>query len=252
MMTRAKSHDETAEDWLAGMVWGLTMMASRDVERAAIHPQTAIHALRVRMKKLRAVLRLGEGAGMDLGGLHERCRDILKGVSQARDEVVMQKLYRKLFDEAAPWQIAQGKKDWSMARLRRDVRHLEKLAAGATFSGLTWSRVAVNHADCLRRARKALNRCEHSNDTDRFHTLRKRVKTLLYQILALPESRSLSRRVKRAKALGKKLGREHDLAVLAKRLAEHGCESALLEQVERRRLRMHAGLREKGDILLRR
>ena len=251
-MTRAESHNETPEDWLAGMVWGLTMMACMDVERVASHPQMAIHALRVRMKKLRAVLRLGEGAGMDLGGLHERCRDILKGVSQARDEVVMQKLYRKLFDEAAPWQIAQGKKGWSMARLRREVRQLERLAAGATYSGLTWARVAVNHADCLRRARKALKRCENSNDTGRFHTLRKRVKTLLYQSLALPESRKLRRRTKRAKALGKKLGREHDLAMLAKRLAQNGCESAQLEQVEQRRLRMHANLRKKGAVLLRR
>ncbi len=251
-MKRGWMRDETAEAWLAGLVWRLCAMAKRDVDRTARHPEEAVHALRVRMKKLQALLRLGLAEGVDLSGMDAHCRAILKGVSVARDEAVMRKLYWKLFDKAPAWQGERVAKGWSVAKLRREVARLTRLAACTSFSALTWESVRANYALCLKRAQKALKRCEAADDAACFHRLRKRVKALLFQSLALPESRGVRKRIRRAKALGKRLGHEHDLAVLEAKLAALGDHPERLAQVERRRLRMHERLREEGAKLLRR
>ena len=250
-MKRGWKPDETAEQWLTGWVWRLSAMAKRDVERMARSPEEAVHALRVRMKKLRAVLRLGRGEGVDLSEIDTLCRAIMHGVAGARDDVVTDKLHWKLFHQAPEWRNERAVKGWSLAKVRREVDQLIRLAASTTFFGLTWAQVRANQRHSLKRVRKARRRCDESEDAAIFHALRKRVKVLLFQSLALPDSRGAKRQIRLAKALGKLLGREHDLAMLAENLSSHRVGPERLARVESRRLQMHDRIREEGAKFLR-
>jgi CHAD domain-containing protein len=243
--------DETAEEWLSGRVRRLCVLAKRDLERLARYPEEAVHALRVRMKKLRAVLRLGKGQDLDLSEMDEHCRSIQRGLSKARDDKVMLKLHVKLFDQVLAWQGEPAVQGWSVAKVRREVEQLSRLVAGRTYSGLTWERVQANQVHSLKRARKAAKRCQETEDAASFHALRKWVKVLLFQSQALPESSGAKRRIRLAKALGKRLGREHDLAVLAEMLTSRQGDPERLARVEKRRLQMHDRIRKEAAKLLR-
>jgi CHAD domain-containing protein len=240
--------DETA--WLADGVGRQIAKAKGDAEQMARNPEEAVHALRVRMKRLRALLRLGKGAGGALNEMEAHCRSIQQGLSQSRDGEMLRKLHWKVFDQAPVWQGGRVAKGWSVAKVKREVDRLIRLAEDITLGGLTWERVQTNFLHSLKQAKKAAKRCEDAEDAATFHTLRKRVKVLLYQSQALPKSRGVKKRIQRAKALGKRLGREHDLAVLNEKLASHGGDAERQAQVERLRLRLHNRVREKAAKLL--
>lgn len=242
--------DETAETWLADLVWQLCVLAQGDVDRMERFPEEAVHALRVRMKKLRAVLRLGEDAGVDLSRLKTRCKAIMKGVSRVRDEAVMRRLMAELFGQSPIRRGAKTTRGWGAVRLRREVDLLARLAVGTPLPGLTSKRVGASYRVTFKRVRTALKRCDHTEDAECFHALRKRVKVLHFQSLALCESVEAADRIRSAKSLGKMLGKEHDLAVLKDKLASLGVQSELLDVIEKRRLRMHKRIRKEGMKLV--
>lgn len=250
-MKRGWKREPGAGEWLCGLIWRLSIMAEQDARRMASQPEAAVHALRVRMKKLRALLRLGQMEGVDVSGIDRHCRLIMRGVSGARDDDVTRRLHWKLFGEAPPWEGGGRGKGWPLAKVRREVSQLTRLAAGAAFAGLDWDQARDNQARCVKQVRKSLERCEQADGEDRFHTLRKRVKRMHFQMLAMPAGPGFKRRARLAKALGKRLGREHDLAVLAQKLAAHGADPGRLAEVERRRRRMHSALLKEGAAMIR-
>jgi hypothetical protein len=240
-----------ASEWLTALVWQLGRMANGDARRMAKERVVAVHALRVRMKKLRSVLRLGEGCGEDLRVIEGLCRGISSGISGARDAEVMRRLHWKLFGEGPIWAGEPSEKGWSVAKVRREVGQLERVLAGVTFPGLNWERVRANHERCFLRVKKALRHCRHDNEPEVFHKLRKRLKLFYFQSLALAERQRAKKRIRRAKELGKHLGKEHDLAVLSVQLAGRQDSVDKCGVVEKKRLKMHANLRSEGARLLR-
>jgi hypothetical protein len=99
--------------------------------------------------------------------------------------------------------------------------------------------------------KKALRHCRHDNEPEVFHKLRKRLKLFYFQSLALAERQRAKKRIRRAKELGKHLGKEHDLAVLSVQLAGRQDSVDKCGVVEKKRLKMHANLRSEGARLLR-
>jgi hypothetical protein len=251
-MSKGCEDDMAAGVWLRRLVGNLSEMASGDARRMARQPVVAVHALRVRMKKIRALLRLGAVEGEDLEEVHRQCREIMRGVSTARDEEVMRRLYGKLFDEVPAWEREAEATQWSVVRVRREVKRLAEMLAGVTFSGLNWDVVRANFEASFRRARKSFRRCEAGDGPDSFHALRKRVKVMYFQSVALRQLRGAKRRIRLAKALGKHLGREHDLAILASRLAKAEEGGRRRAEVEKKRVVSHELLLKEAGKLLRR
>ena len=108
-----------------------------------------------------------------------------------------------------------------------------------------------------KRARKAMRAAYDAPSDERFHDWRKRVKYHRYHLELLAElwPRQVGGRRKEVKALGGRLGDEHDLAVLQATLAaadgRFGGDSAqsLLALAERRRAELRAVMRPLGQRL---
>jgi hypothetical protein len=209
-----------AADWLLHLLRQLARCAIGDFERSSRWPAEGVHALRVRMKKLRALLPLGRGGGSDaaLGQLSELCRGIKDSVAEDRDEQVLCRLCLELCNEPPPWPRTLSPPASNRRRLRQEIRALQAALARLQLPELTWKLLRDNHRRALKRVRKARQRCLGCCAADAFHAWRKRVKTVLFQSLALSCWKGAGRRIRQARKLGRQLGREHDLALLCGRL----------------------------------
>ena len=253
-MSSAHGHQTQADVWLRSLLRQLAARALDDLARMGRHDSSAVHYLRVRMKKLRAVLRLGrtgENTG-ELRSLDRHCRAIKNGYGGMRDNDVMDRLCQKHFGEALPDSAQVHATDWSQERGRRELLALACELEDMPLAGLDWQRVLENYRQAWRSARKAMRRCEDSRAPRAFHTWRKRVKRLYYQCLALRRQLGGDKRIRRARKLGRRLGREHDLAMLCELLPREGRWQERARQVEQKRLKQHPRLLKLGRKLFKR
>jgi hypothetical protein len=237
--------------WLLTRLRQLAWLAGDDVGRLAVCPAVAVHALRVRMKKLGALLGLGETEGNSgqLDAIMRRCRRLKNGFGRQRDDEVLRKLSLDLFGESGVWSSKRLVGDWSAVRARREVELLVRSLDRLDLSGLSWETLLENYDRSYRKACRAMWRCEVGDEAAVFHAWRKRVKKLFFQSLALHGLRGARKRIRRSKRLGRHLGREHDLALLALRIPADRTGRARRERVEKKRLKLHAKLLKEGGKL---
>lgn len=234
---------------LRGLLVGLCCQARADLRRMRRHPGPAVHALRVRMKKLGAALRLvAPGlAASDLASLRCEARVIRQAFSVSRDAEVAHRLVLRLADAsglpvpvlrlAPPAALPLPSRE----RVRRRLIRLEQRLAGLPLATLTTIQLREVWWRQYRRCRRLKRRCQHKPRSEPLHLWRKRVKELQHLGLALVVLRLdlpvVRQRLQAVRELGRRLGRVQDLAVLAAALPkEAGRDWQRLLAERRRRL----------------
>lgn len=244
----------SARRWLAGLLLQLATRAVADARRISRDHDNAVHMLRVRMKKLHALLLLAydDPARAALEPVIKRLRAIKDGVAGSRDTWVTERLAMKLGEGLIPLTPQPAVPEWSVRKVLRQAQALLAIIRDLPLPRQTWEQILARHERSLRRARRAMKRCRRSHDEEDFHRWRKRVKTLYYQSLALRYRDAADLDLRALDLLGRRLGREHDLTLLRVRIPADEPSGIWRDLVERRRRQLHRRLRRLGKKALQR
>jgi CHAD domain-containing protein len=236
----------------------------------------AIHEARKCCKRLRGLLRLARSGLGDKVYRRENAalRDAARRLSTLRDAEALLETYDRLgerfADEIDRRRIVPVRR--VLAARRTELSEGDLAAAVAAFSAdlravrervPSWPEVddfaplSSSLKRTYKRARKAMQATYDAPSSERFHDWRKRVKYHRYhlELLAGLWPRQIEARREEVKALGGRLGDEHDLAVLEATLraadASFGERSAraLLNLAGQRRAELRAAMRPLGQRL---
>jgi CHAD domain-containing protein len=198
-----------------------------------------VHEVRKHLKKLRAAMRLAIGAvGKNCHAEEDRCvRKIGRLVSDLRDAQVRLQTFIQLRDKAAK---KTGRRLFPRTQelllLERDsfsaafagwqsqaIPQLQDVKARLTkwpLDGLDWKQICGAVCKIYRRGQRALATTIDDPDPEHFHSWRKRVKDVWYQLrIVQPLNRTvLEEMAHDVDILGELLGTEHDLDFLWARL----------------------------------
>jgi hypothetical protein len=236
--------------WLSGLMGSLCGQVEADLRRMPADAAVSIHALRVRMKKMRALLILCEGeiAGADQERLRGRIRELKNRFGGQRDSVVIEHLVARLQREVAlpPLVLALGGEDGQeldgegelleiLPQVRGQLGALGCELAELELDGLDAGELLEGYVGSYRRCRRAWRACESKASAARLHRWRKRVKELYFLSLALHKLGAAAACVPLAQGLGRRLGKINDLALLDRSLSGRGSGPWRAEVGRRRR-----------------
>jgi hypothetical protein len=194
-----------------------------DVKRISSYEETATHQLRVRVKKMLALLRLAH-AGIEqqtLQAMRQHLRSVKTACAGNRDHVVQSRLIDKLTrrfhlaPKHRPQVMGLPEKAPSASYLNHQLYAVGQLIDSSCIESLAEEQILAEHARCYRKGRQRMKQAFETTDKRILHCWRHRVKDLYFQTLALSQVRGSERRIKRARRLGHLLGRDQDLANLA-------------------------------------
>lgn len=197
--------------------------AQEDVRRISLHEESATHQLRVRVKKMMALLRLAN-QGIEkqtLQAMRQHLRAVKNACAGNREQVVQSKLIDKLTrrfhlaPKHRPQLLGQPLKAPPASDLHHQLYAVGQLIDSTCIQTLTEEQILEEHARCYRKGRQLMKQACETKDKRTLHRWRHRVKDLYYQTLVLSHLRGAERRIRRARRLGQLLGRDHDLANLA-------------------------------------
>lgn len=210
----------------------------------------AVHQCRVRLKRARALTRLGRDAAPGLAHVfNDAARAVMADLSHARDLAALSKRAVRL----AQSQKAETKRALAeaAARLNIERRRLrapdkakaehrvgELLALAKVWPETSDKQVRKGAKRLAKRARKAYRRGKHTKDENARHTWRKREKDRLYGLTLLrahwPDK--LARRKDLSRKLSGLLGREREIMQLRARMIDNpamcGGEEAAMRAIE--------------------
>lgn len=193
----------------------LARQARNDLARIPRHPPRAIHALRTRMKKLPAILRLVESRVSTRSR-----RAILASAKRLRKAFAPQRDAQVAAEMGFP--AGPPAKRRPTRPLLQEAARLLRLLEAQTLDGLTRKEVRDAYVKTYRAGRKRMKACLDDPDPALLHAWRRPVKELYYQSLALHRVRGMTRRVRRARRLGRWLGRDHDWQLIVERMPAAG------------------------------
>lgn len=197
--------------------------AQDDVRRMAVHEESATHQLRVRMKKMLALLRLAR-AGMEeqtVKAMRLHLRTVKNACAGNREQLVRCRLIDKLArrfhlePKHRPQLLGTGSRAPAAAGLLHQLYAMGRLIDSTCIESLTEEQILEEHARCYRKGRQLMKAACETTNCRTLHRWRHRVKDLFFQTLALSHLRGSARRIRRAQRLGHLLGRDQDLANLA-------------------------------------
>jgi len=197
--------------------------AQDDVRRISSHEETATHQLRVRVKKMLALLRLAH-AGIEqhtLQAMRQHLRTVKNACAGNRDHMVQSRLIDKLTHrfhlapKHRPQFMSLQHNAPPASYLHHQLYAVGQLIGSTCIESLAEEQILAEHARCYRKGRQLMKQAFETTDNRILHRWRHRVKDLYFQTLALPQLRGSERRIKRAQRLGHLLGRDQDLANLA-------------------------------------
>lgn len=240
--------ESSAGSRLRALLSQLAALAVADARRMAGHRAAAVHALRVRMKKLRAVLLLTASDPKDktLRPLITRMKAIKDGLAGGRDALVTERLAEKLTAGKLSLPPAPRAAEWSAERVLRETKALLAALQALTLKPQSEAATFRRYQAACRRVRKAMKRCRHSHRARDFHRWRIRVKTCYFQSLALHRWNHGFKYLRATSKLAHRLGQEHDLALLRERVPSAGEAGEWLDLIEHKRRRLHRRLLRKG------
>lgn len=192
--------------------------------RLSLHQDTATHQLRVRMKKMLALLRLAREAIEEQTMLAMRLhiRAVKNACAGDRDRLVQSKLIDKLARRFHLHPKNRAERSLHVQTtppasfLQHQLHALSQLISRSHIQSLDASQILVQHAGCYRRGRRLMKQSFESTNRHVLHRWRHRVKDLYYQTLVLSYLPGAARRIRRARRLGQLLGRDQDFANLAR------------------------------------
>lgn len=218
--------------------------AAARLERADDDPVTAVHEARKHLKKTRALLRLARPA---LGtrayrAENDALRDVGLALSGARDADVLVQTVERLAEHAAgrlpadafaqlrdalATEAAGGRADGRAAPVLgaaiEALRAAELRVESWPLEDAGWDDVLDGVTRAYARGREAFAVARAEPTAESLHAWRKRAKDLWYhqRLLAPAWPGVLNAQAEEAHLLSELLGDDHDLAVLAERLAAH-------------------------------
>jgi CHAD domain-containing protein len=230
-----------------------------------------VHEVRKHLKKLRAAMRLAVSEiGKNQHAREDRCvREVGRLVSDLRDAQVRLQTLIQLRDETA-----KNSGENHFARLE-ELLSLERESFSAAFDGwqkqaipmlegvegrlskwpldcITWTQICGAVEKIYKRGQRGLAKTIKKPVPENFHSWRKRVKDLWYQLRILqPLNRVvLDEMAHDADVLGELLGGEHDFHFLLARLDKESGDDALRgELAQLHKLIRKRGKRLRGDAL---
>ncbi|HEX4805079.1 MAG TPA: CHAD domain-containing protein [Conexibacter sp.] len=241
--------------------------AAARLERAGDDPVTAVHEARKHLKKTRALLRLARPA---LGGRayrreNDALREIALALSATRDADVLVQTAAALAEHAAgrlpaetfeqlraalAAEAADGRGDGRAVpvfdALIAELRAAELRVESWPLDGADWADLLAGAVRAYARGRDAFAVARAEPTPESLHAWRKRAKDLWYQqrLLAPAWPGVLDAQAEEAHALTELLGDDHDLAVLAARLADGAPPLAPVVDAQRAELRALVAHRE--------
>lgn len=193
----------------------LARQARNDLARIPRHPARAIHALRTRMKKLPAIVHLVESRLSTRSG-----RAILACAKRLRKAFASQRDAQVAAEMGFPAKPPSERR--AATPLLDEASRLIRLIELQTLDGLTGREVRDAYIRTYRAGRKRMKACLDDPDPALLHAWRRPVKELYYQSLALHRVPGMTRRIRRARRLGRWLGRDHDWQLIIERLPAAG------------------------------
>ena len=205
--------------------------AERDIELLALgSSQTRIHALRMRMKKLCALLQLLKPSIAPTGmkAIRQDARALKQAIALNRDQQVMNALLVKLRDDKVachedlfvPGNNNDGADELpgpaQLRRMRATAHALTERLQTMKIRNLAWDDLAKSYGHRYAKARQWFRRCGQKPSAERLHRWRKLVKDHYLQSLIVLRHRP---HLKATRKLGSLLGRMHDLAMLREHYA---------------------------------
>ncbi|WP_397541860.1 CHAD domain-containing protein [Roseovarius salis] len=234
-------------------------------------PDSAIHDLRKRTKKLRALLRLArDGMAGRYGAENRALRDTARLFSRVRDARVLSDTLQWLadmdgdatLDPLVDWAarrhgdiMAQADLPEATAEAAARLRALRQRLPDWTVTGSDRAAIRSGVKRTYGRARKAWLKAEtRPDDAARLHELRKRLKYHRYHCELLAETRpeTMKARVETLHELTGALGDDHDLSVLLDTLgreAPHDLPRSALRRTEQLARESSAALRNRAFAL---
>jgi len=193
----------------------LTRLARLDLQKLPQHPDRSIHNLRVRMKKLAAVLRLVKShiRREEYGKMLAATKRLKNAFAQQRDAKVAAQLRGK--KKTPPPKASVPQK--ASGPLFIEVAILEKTLTDAPLENLHQEDVLEAYVKCYHKGRKRMKKCLKKPEPALLHQWRGPVKRFFYQSLLFRRAKGAKSRIKQAKKLGKWLGKDHDRHLLAER-----------------------------------
>lgn len=245
--------ESSARSRFRALLSQLASLAVADARRMAVDRPAAVHALRVRMKKLRAVLLLttADPGDESLTPLVTRMKAIKDGLASGRDALVTERLANKLTGGRLSLPPGPRTREWSAQRVLRETKALRAALEALTLKPQSKAAIFRRYRANCRRERKAMERCRHSHRAENFHRWRKRVKTCYYQSLALHRWLPGFKHLRAASKLAHRLGEEHDLALLKARVPASGDAKAWRDLFEHKRRSLHHRLLHKRKKICR-
>ncbi len=208
---------------LKRVLMSLCEHAYHDVSRLQKHEEVAVRQLRVRMKKLLALLRLARD-GIEphsMAAMAQHIRAVKNACSKSRDDRMRDKLIDKLVHrhhlrikarQTLPT-IRHGTPEHSF--LRHQLHALDQLLDKTPIESICSAVILEQHARCYRKGRRLMKEAAENGHEGIWHRWRHRVKDLCYQTLVLARMPGARHRLRRSRRLSSLLGRDHDLTALA-------------------------------------
>lgn len=192
--------------------------ARHDLDGVKRRPDRAIHAVRTRMKNLRAILLLLKKSVPKEARQAVRMLAVsLKDAFAARrDAHVVAQLRAKLdgHERGTPRAVRVAAADGKYKEVTAEVTRLIGLISKLAIQGLTWERVIEQYVKRYRVARKMMRECLRRPSVKSLHKWRRPVKDLLCQSQVLQPLAGMKMRRLRADRLGDRLGKLNDLQML--------------------------------------
>lgn len=222
-MKSSRSSTGIAGGELKHLLRRLCECGQQDVARISSHEEVAVHQLRVRMKKLDALLRLAADAidEHSMEAMRQHVRAVKNACAASRDEAVRDRLIDKLVHRhhlhVRPRAMAatMARETPPVSFLRHQLHALEQLIERTPIETLSSAQLVEQHARCYRKGRRLLRQVAQSQDDATLHRWRHRVKDFYFQTLVFAHAAGAGRRLRRARRLGSLLGRDHDFAALS-------------------------------------
>ena len=217
--------------------------ACRDLESIGSNANRATHALRTRMKNLRALLglvkeSLPKAARKSIAASANALRDAF---SARRDAHVIAALRAEIGGrrQVASYQKRASDKseEGNVAKrraLKTEAARLVRLISKIELEGLNWEQVMDAYVRCYREGRNAMRKCLRDSDPEVLHKWRRPVKELFFQSHVLRPIEGMKRRTRQARRLGDRLGKLNDLHLLEKSAGTAG-KKGILKRVSKRK-----------------
>lgn len=259
MATAHSSATSPPEQRLRLVLLSISRQAEHDLVLLSSHdPHTRIHALRVRMKKLRAILRLiAPGlAPATIKAIRRSMRVLKQAFAMHRDQHVLNALLAELsagdvvwHDESIAPEDGNGPNGLpgpaQLRRLKATAHALTRRLQTMRLRPLAWDDLAKAYARRYAKAGQWFRRCEHKPSAARLHRWRAPVKDHYFQSLLMLRDRH---RLNAARKLGSLLGQIHDLAMLREHYS-HGSCGRLARAIHRKMKNLRARIFRKARHL---